>query len=87
MIGFMRLAPAARKLAVTLACMLPLAGAPGVASAQQEPEVEHDGRLEGYDEPLALEGSGQALTWIGFAFLSAVALLALFKDAKRQHGD
>ena len=87
MIGSMRLAPAARKVLVTLACLLPMVAAPGGASAQQELEVEHDGRLEGYDEQLAAEGSGQALTWIGFAFLSAIALLGLFKDAKRQHGD
>ena len=87
MIRRMKLAPMARKLVLALACLLPLAAAPGGAMAQDVVEVEHDGRLEGYSEPMAMEGGSQALTWIGFALLAAVSLLALFKDAKRSHLD
>ncbi len=87
MIPRMTLARTARKLVLALACLVPLLGAPGGAAAQDVIEIEHDGRLEGYGETLALEGGGQALTWIGFALLAGISLLALFKDAKRSHLD
>ena len=82
---------AARRLLVTLACLLPLAGAPGgggggVASAQ-EVEIEHDGRREGYGEKLVMDGGNNAMTWLGFGVLAVISLLALFKDAKRSHLD
>lgn len=84
---FVSAAPVAiRKLVITLAFLLPLAGAPGGAGAQ-EIEIPHDGRREGYGEKLAVEGGNNALTWLGFAVLSVIALLALFKDAKRSHLD
>lgn len=90
MIDRMRPAPAApraaRTLVVALACLLPLAGAPEFAAAQ-EIEFEHDGRREGYGEKLAVEGGNKAMTWLGFGVLSVIALLALFKDAKRSHLD
>ncbi len=86
MIACMRLAFTARKLVVALACVLPLAGAPGGAAAQ-EVDIEHDGRREGYGEKLAMEGGNNAMTWLGFGVLSVIALLALFKDAKRSHLD
>lgn len=81
-----RVTGAARKLVVALACLLPLAGAPEFAAAQ-EIEIEHDGRREGYGEKLAVEGGNRAMTWLGFGVLSVIALLALFKDAKRSHLD
>ncbi len=87
MIRRMKLALTARKLVLALACLLPLLGVPGGAMAQDAAEVEHDGRLEGYGEVMAMEGGNQALTWIGFTLLAAVSLLALFKDAKRSHLD
>ena len=87
MIRGMRLPSAARKLAVTLTCLVALVGAPAGALAQAEPEFDHDGRLEGYGEVMAFEGGNRTLTWIGFALLGAVSLLALFKDAKRSHLD
>jgi hypothetical protein len=82
----MRLAPAARKLALTLACLLPLAGAPATAPAQ-EVEIEHDGRREGYGEKMVMDGGNNAMTWLGFGLLAVISLLALFKDAKRSHLD
>jgi hypothetical protein len=83
----MRLPSAARKLAVSLTCLVALVGAPAGAMAQDEPEFEHDGRLEGYGETLAMEGGNRTLTWIGFALLAGISVLALFKDAKRSHLD
>ena len=74
------------KLIVSLACLVSWAGMPAGVHAQ-EVDIEHDSRLEGYGEPLLLGGSNATLTWLGFAFFSAVALLALFKDAKRSHLD
>ena len=77
---------AGRKLVLTLACLLPLAGLPTSAAAQ-EVEIEHDARLEGYTDAVTLEEGSMALTWLAFAFVSAIALLGLFKDAKRTHLD
>jgi hypothetical protein len=55
----------------------------------QELEVEHDARLEGYgkDEKVAMEDRSTAMTWVGFSFCALIALLGLFKDAKRSHLD
>jgi hypothetical protein len=76
-----------RKTVLTLVCLLSMAaGVPGSASAQ-EVEIETDARLEGYQEPVVLEEGSLALTWLAFAFVSAIALLGLFKDAKRSHLD
>ena len=83
----MRLAGPARRLVVTLACLLPLAAAPSGALGQ-EVDIEHDGRREGYGEKLVLtDGGNNAMTWFGFGVLAVIALLALFKDAKRSHLD
>ena len=88
MIRRMKLARTARKLVLMLACaLLPLAGAPATALAQEEVDVETDGRFEGYGANLTLGGGNNAMLWFGFAFVSAIALLALFKDAKRSHLD
>ena len=66
----------------TLACVLALAvlpaapaRRPGVGAAAQELEVEHDARLEGYADKVALDGGNNAMTWLGFGFLAAIALL------------
>ena len=75
-----------RRWVVVLACLLAPACLPTAAVAQ-EPEVPHDSRMEGYAEKMVLEGGNNALTWLGFAFLAAIALLGLFKDAKRTHLD
>ena len=75
-----------RKWMVTLVCLLSLAGMPGGAMAQ-EVEITHDARLEGYQDPVTLEEGSLAMTWLGFAFVAAIALLGLFKDAKRSHLD
>jgi hypothetical protein len=75
-----------RKWLVALVCLCAWAAAPQRAVAQ-ELEIETDARLEGYTEKMALEPANTAMTWAGFAFCSVVALLGLFKDAKRTHLD
>lgn len=72
------------KWLAALACVLALSA--GTARAQ-ELEIETDARLEGYGEQMAMEPGNTAMTWAGFGFCSAVALLGLFKDAKRTHLD
>ena len=79
-----------------LVCVLALAGAPGGAgtggvgvgaAGAQELEIEHDARLEGYPDKMAMDNGTNAMLWLGFGFLAAITLLGLFKDAKRSHGD
>ena len=65
---------------------LVLAAAPVVALAQEE-EVTVDARLEGYQTPMTVSNQSTALMWLLFVFLGVVALVALFKDAKRTHLD
>ena len=76
-----------KKLAVSLACLLAWAAVPGGRALAQENEIPHDARLEGYKDAVALEEGNLAMTWLGFGVLSAIALLGLFKDAKRSHLD
>ena len=76
-----------RKLIVLLVCLLSWAAVPSVASAQDDLDFDTDARLEGYSEKLALEPSNTAMTWVGFSVCSIIALLGLFKDAKRTHLD
>ena len=76
-----------KKLAVSLACLLAWAAAPTGRALAQENEVPHDARLEGYKDAVALEEGNLAMTWLAFGVLSAIALLGLFKDAKRSHLD
>ena len=76
-----------RLLAMTLVCLLSWAGTPLRAWGQEESEIPNDARLEGYGEKVVLDSSNATMTWLGFGFFSAVALLALFKDAKRSHLD
>jgi hypothetical protein len=72
------------KWLAALACVIALSA--GTVRAD-ELEIETDARLEGYGDKMALEPSNTAMTWAGFGFLSVIALLGLFKDAKRSHLD
>ena len=79
---------AARRWIVSLVCLVAWAAAPAATFAQ-ELEIETDARLEGFatDKKVVMEEANLTLPWLGFAFLSAVALLGMFKDAKRSHLD
>ena len=76
------------KLTVSLACLVSWAAMPPSASVHaQALDIESDSRMEGYGDKMFMGGGNATLTWLGFAFFSAIALLALFKDAKRSHLD
>ena len=81
-----RTASVRRKWLVTLVCLMSWTCVPQGAGAQ-ELEVETDARLEGYADKMMMEPANTAMTWAGFGFIAVVALLGLFKDAKRSHLD
>jgi hypothetical protein len=76
-----------RKWLVTLVCLMSWACVPPRGANGQELEVETDARLEGYADKMPMEPANTAMTWAGFGFIAVVALLGLFKDAKRSHLD
>jgi hypothetical protein len=59
------------------------------AKSGNEEEMESwEGRLEGYTQTVRLENSGStAPYWLLLIGLGVVALIVLFKDAKRTHLD
>jgi len=61
---------------------------PALARQDQEHEI-YDARLEGYADSrnVTLEGGSMGLTWFFFVVLGGVALIAMFKDARRSHLD
>ncbi len=76
-----------RRLIMGYGTALVLLFSPMVALAQDEERTAFDARLEGYAQPVALEGGSSALTWILFIVLAVLALGGMFKDAKRTHLD
>jgi len=74
---------------LALVCLLAWAAAAPMRAGAQELEIDHDARLEGYgnDQKVAMDEPNTAMTWMGFSFCAVVALLGLFKDAKRSHLD
>jgi hypothetical protein len=82
-----------RKWIVPLLCLfawaaVPLAPSPSSRVQAQELEIDHDARYEGYGtDKVTIEESSSAMTWVGFTILCLIALLGLFKDAKRTHLD
>ena len=79
-----------RKWIFPLVCLLSWAAAPLTVPPRamgQELEVETDARYEGYSDKATIEESNTAMTWVGFTILCLIALLGMFKDAKRTHLD
>ena len=82
-----------RKWLVPLLCLLawaasPLAPSPSSRAGAQELEIETDARYEGYgSDKVTIEEGSTAMTWVGFTILCLIALLGMFKDAKRTHLD
>jgi hypothetical protein len=85
--------PLLHKWIVPLLCLLawagvPLAPAGSSRAVAQELEVETDARFEGYgNDKVTIEEGSTAMTWVGFTILCLIALLGMFKDAKRTHLD
>lgn len=76
------------RTAAALCAALALFAAPAISGAADDADETVDGRLEGYNEPVAMTG-GSAVTgtWMLFFALAVVGCAAMFKDAKRSHGD
>lgn len=75
---------AARIFAFVLAaCVL----APGAALAQDDEDIAHDARLDGYATNVLVESDSTALSWLLLVFLAAVAIGVMFMNAKRTHLD
>ena len=73
--------------ASVMSVVLALPGAARAASDDEE-TPKHDARTEGYGNArVQTENNSIALTWLLFIFTGAIALSALFKDAKRTHLD
>ena len=85
--------PFLRKWIAPLLCLLtwaavPLAPSPSSRATAQELEITTDARYEGYgNDKVTIEEGSSAMTWVGFTILCLIALLGLFKDAKRTHLD
>lgn len=81
------------KWIVPLLCLLawtavPLAPSPSSRATAQELELQTDARYEGYGtEKVTIDEGSSAMTWVGFTILCLIALLGMFKDAKRTHLD
>ena len=77
-----------RRTAAALCAALALFAAPATSSAADDSEVTTDGRLEGYQQSVAITGGGAVTgTWMLFFALAVVGVSVMFKDAKRSHGD
>ena len=75
-----------RWLLLAAVCVGSLLLAPSPARAQDE-EIKLDARLEGYQGNVSVQNQSTALMWLLFVFLGVIALVSLFKDAKRTHLD
>lgn len=76
-----------RRFLAILLFLLSTVAAPQSAPAQDK-DIEHDGRLEGYQgAEVKIANDSTALIWILFIFLGGLSLGVLFKDAKRTHLD
>ena len=81
MMGSMR-----RKLLAMAFVLLMLGVAPMSAMADDNSK-SYDGRLDDYNRNVTLDSGGTALTYFIWVGLGALALIVLFKDAKRSHLD
>jgi hypothetical protein len=71
---------------VTLAVLL---GSPMAALARQQEDAPEilDARLEGFSKSVTLSSHSTALVWFAFLVLAFIALVVLFKNARRTHLD
>lgn len=57
------------------------------AGLEDEEEILHDGRTEGYTQKVQVVKASTSLVWLAFIALSVLSVSAMFKDAKRTHLD
>jgi hypothetical protein len=67
-------------------CVLSLTSA-AHAGLEDEEEILHDGRTEGYAQKVQVPKASTSLVWLAFMALSVISISAMFKDAKRGHLD
>jgi hypothetical protein len=60
---------------------------PKSARADDNTKASYDGRLDDYNRNVTLDSGGTALTYFTWVGLGALALIVMFKDAKRSHLD
>jgi hypothetical protein len=75
-----------RNLVAAVIFLLTLVALPISARADDNAK-SYDGRLDDYDKNVTLDNGGTALTYFVSAILGAVAVVVMFKDAKRSHLD
>jgi hypothetical protein len=75
-----------RKLFAMVIALSALGAAPMSVLADDAPK-SYDGRLDDYVKPVTLDSGGTALTYFIWVGLGALALIVMFKDAKRSHLD
>ena len=91
MIMVMRRPPTALKvrmlaLCLTVACCLAPVGA-WAASKEDEETARQEARLEGYATSVHVPGGGSGLAWAMICGVSVIAVVCLFKNARRTHLD
>jgi hypothetical protein len=78
------------RILMALTALIALLGSPLAALAQRQseegPEI-WDARLAGFPKNVILGGHSTALVWFVFIVLAFIALVVLFKNAKRTHLD
>jgi len=75
-----------RKLMAVVIALSAVGAMPLPARGDDAPK-SYDGRLDDFVKPVTLDNGGTALTYFIWVGLSVVAVLVLFKDAKRSHLD
>ena len=75
-------------LLVALACWLGPAIAARAASKEDEESAKQEARLEGYATSVHVpSGGGSGLAWAMVCGISVIAVVCLFKNARRTHLD
>jgi hypothetical protein len=74
-------------IALVLACAATVPAAAKAPTADEEDIVNWEGRLDGYPYQTRVESNSRAMTWFMIAFLTAIGVAVLFKNANRTHLD
>ena len=74
-------------LALVLACTATLPALAKAPTGEEEEVVNWEGRLDGYPFNARVESNSRAMAWFMMAFLTAIGVAVLFKNANRTHLD